>query len=171
MAKLRYEYFVKNCLKPEASEFLRTTRQHPDVTKFLFKDKRVTREDQERWYMEYSKNLDVQIYLVVEVSTGLYIGYVTFTHESLYHRRCEVGFVVHPDHQGNGYGKAMVKWSIKRAEELEEGIHRLYLTVFPWNTDAVRLYEMAGFKKEGMMRDYVFKNDEYSNVDLMSVVF
>lgn len=170
MAKLKYEYFVKSSLKSTASEFLRTTRCHPSVNKYLFEDKKISREEQESWYELYSKDLNIYIHLVIEKKSGLYIGYVTLKIKSLYHRRCEVGFVVHPDFQSNGYGLAMVKWSIKEAAKLEEGIHKLSLTVFPWNESAIRIYEKAGFEKEGCAREYVFKKNEYFDVLFMSLL-
>ena len=134
MARLKYEYFVKSCMKSSASEFLRTTRQNREVAKYLFEDKKITRQDQEEWYKEYSKGQSTRIWLVTNGS--VYVGYVIFHVESLYHRRAEVGYVVHPDFQNEGTGKAMVKWSIEKAAEFDESIHRLWLTVFPRNTEA-----------------------------------
>jgi len=169
MARLKYEYFVKSSLKPQASEFLRTTRQNREVAKYLFQDKKITREQQQEWYTEYSKDEDTRIWLVTNGS--VYVGYVTFHIKSLYHRRAEVGYVIHPDFQGQGIGKAMVKWSIKKAAKFEEGVHRLYLTVFPWNMRAHKLYTEAGFQKDGILRQYVFKGGEYKDVTVMSYIF
>lgn len=168
MARLKYEYLVKSCMKSQASEFLRTTRQNKEVAKYLFEDKKITRQGQEAWYKGYSKDENTRIWLVTNGS--VYVGYVTFHIKSLYHRRAEVGYVVHPDFQNQGIGKAMVKWSIKKATEFEEGIHRLCLTVFPWNMGAHKLYAEVGFKKDGILRHYVFKDGEYKDVTVMSYI-
>ena len=170
MASLKYEYFVKHSMKSSASEFLRTTRCHPEINKYLFEDKKITRQEQEDWYKKYSDDEDVRIYLVIN-KDEVYVGYVIFTIDSLYHRRAEVGYVIHPDFQRNGHGKKIVDWSIQKAQSFEEGIHRLFLTVFPWNVDAVKLYERAGFEKESMAKDYVFKDDKYMDVLFMAILF
>lgn len=170
MARLKYEYFLKTTLKSSASEFLRTTRSHPEVMKHLFEERQITRSDQEEWYKQYAEDENIHVFLAADRKTDVYIGYVIFKVDSLYHRRCEVGYAIHPDKQHQGYGKELVSWSIGQATELEEGVHRLHLTVFPENKAAVKLYESVGFKKEGIARDYVFKGGKYRDVLMMSFI-
>ncbi len=168
---IKFQYLLKGSLNPDATEFLRVTRQHPQVDKYLFEDiKRITRVQQENWYNRYNKDMDSKIYLMLDMKTNLYVGYVTFTIKSLYHRRCEVGFVIHPDYQSKGFGKRMVTWAIKEAPKFEEHIHRLSLTVFPSNQRAIKLYKECGFESEGVLKSYIFKGGKYRNILSMAML-
>ncbi|MDW2877477.1 MULTISPECIES: GNAT family N-acetyltransferase [Bacillaceae] len=39
-------------------------------------------------------------------------------------------------------------------------LHRLQLTVFSYNSRAIRLYEKFGFKKEGAFREFMERNGQ-----------
>jgi len=49
-------------------------------------------------------------------------------------------------------------------------LHTLKLEVIEDNERALKLYIRSGFKKEGELIDYVFKNGLYKNVILMGMV-
>jgi len=163
---MKTEYLVKNRMKPELTEFIRITRSHPKVREGLLKDTRITRIQQEEWYNEvYSKDEDFEIY-VIKALDGDKVGYVQF-HYDWHHRSCEVGFVIHPDYQGCGYGKNATNWALYYLEQ-QEKIKRVWLTVFPNNKAAISLYKRCGFEKEGELRSAVFKGGRYRNLLVMS---
>jgi len=49
-------------------------------------------------------------------------------------------------------------------------LHRIYLFVLDSNAVARRMYEKAGFRHEGTLRDAVFKNGAYGDVHLMGLL-
>jgi RimJ/RimL family protein N-acetyltransferase len=49
------------------------------------------------------------------------------------------------------------------------GLHRLHLHVFDFNERAISCYEKCGFRREGMLRDYWFKNGKLRDTLLMSI--
>lgn len=168
---LRFKFFAKKNFSWQNSEFLRLTRSHPEVNQNLFETKKITRCEQEKWYWEnYSNNSDFLIYIVYDEKVGESVGYIQFSIESLIHRRCEVGYVVHPKYFNKGYGHEFIKWSMFYLINHNDDINRMWLTVFTDNIKAIRLYEKFGFEREGVMRDYVFKNGIYRDVLLMSVL-
>lgn len=59
---------------------------------------------------------------------------------------------VHPDYQGKGIGKALVKTVDDFA--VENNLAFVTLEVRPSNEKAISLYESFGFKKVGERRDY-----------------
>lgn len=69
-------------------------------------------------------------------------------HWSIEAKAEEVLFVhalgVHPDHQGKGHSKALVREAI--AEAARQKLKAIRLDVVPANTPAVRLYEGFGFR-------------------------
>jgi diamine N-acetyltransferase len=50
------------------------------------------------------------------------------------------------------------------------GAHRLYLDVFVNNDRARHVYETFGFRKEGIMRDAIFRDGAYYSLVLMSLL-
>lgn len=74
-----------------------------------------------------------------------------------------------PSYRGMGYGIEMTRQVVRIAFE-EMGLHRLQLFVFDFNTPAVRAYQRAGFKIEGLLRDYRKVGDNYWSSYLMALL-
>lgn len=56
-------------------------------------------------------------------------------------------------HRGQGYGRDVMELLLRYAFD-ELNLHRLGLTVFSYNENAVGLYEQMGFLHEGTVREY-----------------
>lgn len=66
------------------------------------------------------------------------------------------------DYTGKGYGKTALRKLLEFGfEELE--LHRIYAFLLESNVNAFKMYADLGFKKEGVLRENVLKNDNYSN--------
>ena len=171
MPGLRFKYFYKDMFNWKESEFLRNTRSHPFVVKNLLSSKTVTRVEQEEWFeKDYCQNPDKKIWIAYDEEIHSPIGYIQYTIDSVIHKRCEVGYVIHPLHQKKGFGNALVDWSIRNVTIFEEGIHRLWLTVFPDNEKAIHIYIKNGFNIDGLMKQYAFKNGIYRDTYIMSLL-
>jgi RimJ/RimL family protein N-acetyltransferase len=48
--------------------------------------------------------------------------------------------------------------------------HRLWLDVFETNTRAQHVYENLGFRHEGILREAIFRDGEFHNQRLMSIL-
>ncbi len=68
------------------------------------------------------------------------------------------GVAIHPTFSGRGYGQRMLNEIINLAEE--RGFLRMELGVSVINTKAIHLYEKAGFKKEGLLKKYIYLKHE-----------
>ncbi|MBN9138677.1 GNAT family N-acetyltransferase [Phyllobacterium sp. NPDC097923] len=71
-----------------------------------------------------------------------------------------LGLGVHDDFTGRGIGKALLLALIDAADNWLN-IRRLELTVHADNAKAIGLYEKCGFEREGVHRDYAFKNGRF----------
>jgi RimJ/RimL family protein N-acetyltransferase len=49
-------------------------------------------------------------------------------------------------------------------------LHRIELGVFDFNPRAIHVYEKLGFKREGVLRDYLFSDGAYHDQILMSIL-
>jgi len=155
-------------LKKQYLEFLRKTRNDPRIAEHLFIDVHITKEAQQKWYAQcYSKDETYLIFIAIDGS--LLVGYGQITHIDSINRSCELGFCIAPEFHGNGYGKILVDHLVEYAfEELE--MHRVYLEVFAINVRAQDIYEKCRFKREGVLRDKILKNDRFRDVLIMSII-
>lgn len=65
-------------------------------------------------------------------------------------------------YRGKGVGREAALETLRFAF-YSLGLNRVFLKVLEENESAVRLYERMGFKKEGMLRKSVFKNNAFNN--------
>ncbi len=49
-------------------------------------------------------------------------------------------------------------------------IRKVFLEVYETNRRAIKLYEKLGFRKEGILKKHTFKNGEYINLIIMSLL-
>ena len=61
------------------------------------------------------------------------------------------GVLVHPEKQGRGVGRALVRFALEEAWRV--GAPRVRLTVHPENTRAMELYTREGFTQAGVLAD------------------
>jgi len=90
------------------------------------------------------------LYLVAEVE-GLLVGLLLFQRERLRRLRHggNLGVAVRRRWQGRGVGAAMLAAFLEWAQR-QPGLRRVKLEVFATNPVAMRLYERAGFRREGV---------------------
>ena len=84
--------------------------------------------------------------------------------------RAVLGIAIHEsDYWGRGFGTDAVRTLVDGAFEVKPLV-RIELTVLHDNARAIRSYERAGFKREGVLRSHVYQNGRYQDVVMMSVL-
>lgn len=80
------------------------------------------------------------------------------------------GVAIHPDFGGKGLGLKMMNEIVKYAKE--QGFKRIELSTATFNEKAIKLYEKAGFQKEGVLRNYTHLVSEGMFIDevLMAIL-
>lgn len=71
--------------------------------------------------------------------------------------------------KGKGYGRKALN-KIKHYCFYKLHCHRLWLDVLETNERARYLYQSEGFKEEGVLRDCIFKDGNYKNLVIMSLL-
>ena len=85
------------------------------------------------------------------------IGTIGFNAWSPKHKRAEIGYEIHPDHWRKGYvSEALSKALVYGFEEMY--LSRIGAVVYLENEASNNLLTKMGFKKEGILRDYMFQN-------------
>lgn len=85
-------------------------------------------------------------------------------------RLCSFGMMIgNTDYHGKGIGTEVVALCIKFCFT-NLGMHKLYLNVLDRNKAAIRIYEKNKFVTEGILRDQVYKDNQYLNLRLMGLI-
>ncbi len=79
----------------------------------------------------------------------------------------QLGVMVHDDYTGRGIGRALLNALTEAAFDWHD-LRRLQLHVLHDNAPAIRLYERAGFVREGRLRGHVFRCGRDEDVLVMA---
>ena len=85
------------------------------------------------------------------------IGLHPFT--DIYRYTAEIGYWTGEPFWGMGYATQAVRWIVEYTWRATQ-IVRIEAGVFPFNIASMRVLEKCGFHKEGIKRNYLYKNDK-----------
>ena len=105
---------------------------------------------------------------IVEDAAGERVGLVELVEIDHLHRRAEFLIMISPDHQGRGFATAATHRAINYAFRVLN-LYKLYLLVDVDNARAIRIYERAGFQREGLLVDEYFSDGRYRSVIRMAL--
>lgn len=91
------------------------------------------------------------------------VGLVELVEIDHLHRRAEFLIMISPEQQGQGYAQAATQLAINYAFRVLN-LYKLYLLVDVDNLRAIRIYEGAGFQREGVLIDEFFSDGRYHSV-------
>ena len=129
-----------------------------------------TRESHEHWIKTKVETGEVVQMIICDLTTDEAFGSVYIRDIDRQHEKAEYGiFIGEPAARGRGLGTAAAKLMLRYCFE-EEGLHRVYLRALSGNEQAVRSYEKAGFRREGILRDDVKIGGDYVDIIWMAAV-
>lgn len=131
----------------------------------------ISKERDRKWIEDKIFNNYSQLYLMLcNVESNIPIGYVAVTNIDYINRKAEYGgIVVAKEFTGKGYGTEASQLLIKHMFE-ELGMNMIYGY---WREDhkaSLRMAEKTGFKKDGLLRDFVFKQNKFYNAYICSIL-
>jgi RimJ/RimL family protein N-acetyltransferase len=89
---------------------------------------------------------------------------------NLQNKHAEIGMAIgDKNYWDKGYGTDLVKTILRFCFE-ELGLNKVYLDVWEENKRAIGCYLKCGFKKDGVLREHVFRDGKYHNKWIMSVL-
>lgn len=78
-------------------------------------------------------------------------------------------FIGDKDYWGKGYGTDAVRTIVRYAFS-ELGLNRVELEVYDYNPRAIRAYEKAGFRREGVRRQALYREGAFHDIYSMSIL-
>lgn len=124
--------------------------------------------DQKKWVESLSMRSD-RFYFAVSTIEHPFVGIVRMDEFDTLNRSIRVGADIVPEFRGQGLGVRLYQL-IKRYCFDFMNVHRVWLAVLETNDHAMRLYEKQGFQIEGRYREAVYRDGEYLDYILMSII-
>ena len=149
---------------PEIAEL----RNDPSTWSHLTDPLPVTEKDQEAWLGSISLRAGRFWAIACDVHNP-FIGLVRMDERDVQNRSVRIGLDVIPMLRGQGHGTMIYK-ALFAYCFLELNVHRIWLEVLETNTRGVHLYEKLGFKREGVLRDAVYRGGAYVGYVVMSIL-
>lgn len=143
----------------------------PEVTIFLTMGRfPINSVKEEEWVRDiYNSQNDIVMGIVLK-DGDQHIGNVGLHQIDWVSRVGTFGIIIgEKEYQNKGYGTEAVILMLDYAFDVLN-LNRVELTVFEFNTRAIRCYEKAGFVLEGRLRKKMFKGGAYRDVLIMSVL-
>ena len=129
-----------------------------------------TRESHENWIRTHVETGDAVQMIICDLANDKPLGSVYIRDIDRHHNKAEYGiFIGEADARGRGVGTAAAKLMLRYCFE-EEQLHRVYLRALSENGQAIRSYEKAGFRREGLLRDDVCIEGNYRDIVWMAAV-
>jgi RimJ/RimL family protein N-acetyltransferase len=157
---LETERLLLRPFTPDDFDALLAMHSRPDVARYLYWEPRSEAEVRTTLEKKVASRAirsegDVLAFAVVLKATNEVVADVVLQLVSEEHRRGEIGFIVHPDHQGHGYASDASRALLRLAfEDLK--LHRVVGHLEARNAASARVLE-----KIGMRREAHFVENEY----------
>jgi RimJ/RimL family protein N-acetyltransferase len=149
-------------------------RKDPEYKKGVLSTKRFISVETERKWIEkaiesHERGENIRLGVVLKKTEEL-IGLVYLTEVDHVNKRARSGWWIgNPDERGSGYATEACILLLRYAFE-ELSLQRVEARLLVENDASMRLAENVGYKKEGVLRSFVFKNNRKNDVAVYSIM-
>ena len=121
-------------------------------------------------YEQLMKSKNNVVFAVVDKETGTHIGNVGLYVINWISRSAEFRIVIgEKDFWNKGYGTEATRLTVQYGFE-KLNLNKVWLGVNAEHTSAVMAYEKAGFVREGVLRQEIYRNSRYYDAIRMSIL-
>ena len=143
----------------------------PEVTYFMFYGQRPQTEEQIReLLLKQVQDQSNVVCMVLDKKSGNPIGFAGLYDMHFTSQKADFRILIGEKRfWGKGYGTEVTELlTFYGFDRLN--LHRIYLGATLENKGALRAYEKAGFKKEGVLRDDIYRNSQYYDSVRMAIL-
>lgn len=130
----------------------------------------VSMETEKQWVQNaIMQNKDIRL-AICTVDKDLYIGNIYLTGIDYLNRKAQTQILIgNRDYWNNGYGTEAMHLLLDYAFNYKN-LRRLEAIVLEDNVGSRKMHEKLGYKKEGTLRQSVYKNGQYKNQILFALL-
>lgn len=148
-------------------ELMMNWRMRDDITKMMFTDVKLTLEGQKKWF-DKIKDSDTEIRWVIW-DDGKPIGAMYVDHIDWKNLRCESGWFL-AEKNGLDFNTVInLQRNLNNYVFDTLGLNRMCGEIIDDNKALVRLIELCGSEKEGVLRQHVKKNGRFHDVYVVGI--
>jgi RimJ/RimL family protein N-acetyltransferase len=130
----------------------------------------VSETDHREWFDSIRRRTDVVIFGIRARPDGRLVGSCQLRNIDPVHRNAELQIRIgEVEERGQGRGTEAVR-ELLRFGFRELNLHRVYLNVFAHNAAAIRAYEKAGLRREGVLREAAHVDGRYVDIVVMGIL-
>jgi len=155
-------------MTPSDAEMLFGWRNQPDVSKYMYTDHEITRDEHEAWFARIQDDATRRYWILVV--DGVDVGLVNLTDIDTVNSRCAWAFyIAQTDQRGRGVG-AFAEFEVLKYVFETLRLNRLWCEVLAFNTSAQKMHRRFGFVHEGTLRRHVRKDGDYHDVEVFGML-
>ena len=127
-------------------------------------------EKQKEYYDYLLTSKEDVVFAIIDRESNNHIGNVGLHHIDWIHRSAELGIVIgEKEYYGKKYGKKA--WELITDYGFNNlNLHRIYALIMDKNIASKKCAEASGFKLQGTIDDYFYKNGKYENVCYYNII-
>ena len=127
-------------------------------------------QDEYEWYESVRKNPNIYVFAVRRQDNDTLVGSASLFDINWRVRKCTFGIALgDPTVWGKGLGTDATRVIVGYAFQ-ELNLNRVQLDVYEFNERARKAYEKVGFSSEGILRQAVYREGRYFDVEVMAVL-
>lgn len=145
-------------------------RNDPDVLRYLFSYLPISSSSQRQWYQRYLEDDRQQAFVIVLKDGNRPIGTVGLSAIDHRDQKAEMGIMIGEKTQrGRGIGEEALRLLIDYAFT-QMNLRKIKALAFADNVVAIKLYEKCGFQLEGTLKQEVYKDGQFKDVCILSLL-
>lgn len=149
-------------------ESLRAIRTDPKTYMFLGNIAPINEAMQLDWFNKISLD-PTCFYLAIVTKKGQFAGIIRADEWDKINRSIRIGIDIVPKYRRLGFAYEAYQLLIKYIFH-QLGLNRIWLLVLENNLPALALYKKLGFKKEGRQRQAIFRNNQFYDYLMLSLL-
>jgi UDP-4-amino-4,6-dideoxy-N-acetyl-beta-L-altrosamine N-acetyltransferase len=143
-------------------------RMLPEITKYMNSDPVLTLEGQKKWFNIQKENPDNYLW-IVEIE-GIPSGVLTILDLDRRNKRCSSGLYIAVKEKRSLEFIMQLEWNLYDFVFDKLGINKYFAEIFSLNKGLIRIKQMCGSEIEGVLKQHIYKNDEYYDITVMGIL-
>jgi UDP-4-amino-4,6-dideoxy-N-acetyl-beta-L-altrosamine N-acetyltransferase len=143
-------------------EMVRNWRNSPDVSKYMYTDTIISKENQKSWFNKIIKDESCKYWIISYDNKSIGLVSVTGIDKAL--QSCYWAFYLGDSSiRGAGIG-SKVEYNVIEYVFNELSLNKLRCEVFVTNDNVIKMHEKFGFRREAFYREHCVKKDKKIDV-------